>query len=145
MNGAVYSAFPEPAQLLEAQQEDLVAAVKSKHRAAQLQAAAVAFAGVERRFLETSGTDELKSWLLQIKGIGARSASLILVRGLGRMEHSYLDERRLRETAALIYPKEMQDKESAARLATTYGPWKGYWQHYMELASEQRSASLHST
>ena len=94
---------------------------------------------------ETSGTDELRSWLLQIKGIGARSASLILVRGLGRMERAYLDERRLGEAVALIYPGEMQDEESATRLANTYGPWKGYWQHYMELASELRSASLPST
>ncbi len=144
LNGEVYRAFPEPVQLLEADRELLVAAVNSERRAAQLLDAAGAFVAVDRRFFETSSTDELRSWLLQIKGIGARSASLILVRGLGRMERAYLDELRLGEAVALIYPGEMQDEESAARLANTYGPWKGYWEHYMELASELRSASLPS-
>ncbi len=71
-----------------------------------------------------------------IKGIGEWSATFIMVRGLGRMEYIPLTETRLLEAASKVYGhgKELS-REELIHLAERYGPWQGYWAHYLRVGT----------
>ncbi|MCZ7542265.1 MAG: DNA-3-methyladenine glycosylase 2 family protein [Anaerolineae bacterium] len=134
VEGTVYRAFPEPAQLAEAGEAALAAALGDARKAAYLHAAAEAFAGVDERFLRTGPFEMVEAWLQGIKGVGQWSSNFILIRGLGRMER-VPQGRALAAAIANVYGPVMS-LEAAQRMVDRYGPYQGYWAHYLRTAGD---------
>jgi DNA-3-methyladenine glycosylase II len=134
--GAVYWAFPEPMQIVVADESELLNVIRNDRRTEYLLAIARAFSEVNEEFLKTAPDEEVEAWLRNIKGIGEWSATFIMVRGLGRMERVPLTETRLFEAASKVYGHgEELNRDDLKRLADTYGSWQGYWAHYIRVAS----------
>ncbi len=136
VNGTVYWAFPEPIQIAVVNEGELLKVIRNDRRTEYLIAAARAFSEVNEEFLKTAPDEEVEAWLRNIKGIGEWSATFIMVRGLGRMERIPLTETRLLEAASKVYDhgEELSPNE-LKRIADKYGPWQGYWAHYIRVAS----------
>lgn len=130
INGQDYLAFPAPTDILSAPPDELQQIVGNERRVMYILAAAQAFAGMDETFLRTGPVDEVRKWLLGIKGIGTWSASFILIRALGRMEILDVPEARLIEAAARRYGAGL-DEEAVLKLAARYGDTRGYWAHYV--------------
>jgi len=136
VSGTIYWAFPEPIQIAVAEERELLTLVRNERRAEYLSAIARAFSEVDEEFLSAAPDEEVEAWLRKIKGIGEWSATFIMVRGLGRMEHVPLTEKRLVEAASKVYGLgEEMSRDALKRLAERYGPWQGYWAHYLRVAS----------
>ncbi len=135
LDGRRHDAFPEAARLATVAPDELAEVVGHARRGAYLHAAASAFATVDEGWLRTGPIAEIESWLRAIKGIGAWSATFVLIRGLGRAEILPLGEERL---AAIVSRRYLGGKgatdEEVARCAAPYGPWRGYWAHYLRVA-----------
>jgi DNA-3-methyladenine glycosylase II len=133
--GSVYWAFPEPMQIVVADESELLKLIRNDRRTEYLLAIARAFSEVDEEFLKTVPDEEVEAWLRNIKGIGEWSATFIMVRGLGRMEHVPLTETRLIEAASKVYGHgEDLNRDDLKRIADTYGSWQGYWAHYIRVA-----------
>jgi DNA-3-methyladenine glycosylase II len=135
VEGQTHWAFPEPRLLAAASPADLAAVISHKQKAGYLAAVAAAFGRREEAWLRTADYEAVEGWLREIRGIGAWSAAFILLRGLGRMERLPVDEKWLAEAAARVYtggrplaPGQLQ------ALAEPYGPYQGYWAHYLRAA-----------
>jgi DNA-3-methyladenine glycosylase II len=58
------------------------------------------------------------------------------VRGLGRMDRVPSGEKRLLAAASRLYGQGLPlREEDLRRVAAPYGPWQGYWAHYLRAAS----------
>ena len=129
--GTTYRAFPEAAELVAADPDTLLATIRNEWKVEQVTNVASAFSHADEHFLRTAPYKEVESWLLSIKGIGAWSANFILLRGLGRMDKVPDSEKRLMEVIEQRYGPGQSTK--LAELAEPYGPWKGYWAHYLRV------------
>ena len=133
--GHRYEAFPEAPRLAAVAPDELAAIVGHARRSAYLHAAASAFATVDEGWLRAGPLAEVEGWLRAIKGIGAWSASFILIRGLGRTEILPTGEERLAAIVARRYLGGAPATDATiARCAASYGPWRGYWAHYLRVA-----------
>src|SRR4051794_9234057 len=134
MDGEICRAFPEAAQLAAAGPDELLSIVRNERRAEYLHAVATAFADADEAWLRSGPFEEVERWLRDIKGIGAWSATFILLRGLGRMECVPLGEDRLGEAVsrAYLHGRPATDAD-VTRYAAPYGPWRGYWAHYLRV------------
>jgi DNA-3-methyladenine glycosylase II len=72
---------------------------------------------------------------LGIKGIGAWSASFILLRGLGRMDRPPVGEKWSIQAVRRWYGNDTLEAKDVERLAKPYGNYAGYWAHYLRVAS----------
>jgi DNA-3-methyladenine glycosylase II len=135
VEGRLYRAFPEPAQFGDADLDELAGLVQNARQADYLLGVIAAFRRVDESWLRTAPVDEVEAWLRQIRGIGAWSASFVIVRGLGRMERLPVGDRRLALAVSRYYGtgRILRDQE-IARIAERYGAWRGYWAHYMRVA-----------
>ncbi|WP_456833017.1 DNA-3-methyladenine glycosylase family protein [Deinococcus sp. UYEF24] len=131
-------AFPEPADLGHVSAEELGAVVGNSRKAEYLAAAVQAFGQIKEDWLRQAPHDEVKTWLRSIHGIGAWSATFVLLRGLGRMENTLFEDSDSRFTeemtkaAARVYgPLSFEVFQAHAR---RYGAWQGYWAHYLRAA-----------
>lgn len=135
VEGAEYVAFPEASALTTAAPDELTGIVGTARRTSYLLSAAEAFAAVDEQWLRTAPWIDVERWLLGIKGIGAWSATFILIRGLGRMEVLPRGETRHSEIVSRLYLAGRPATEAdVARLAAPYGEWQGYWAHYLRAA-----------
>lgn len=138
IDGTEHWPFPEPATLAATTVAEIANVAHHERKAAHLHATTTAFAEADEAFLRHGPLDEVRAWLLGINGIGPWSASFILIRGLGRMNQSPI-EAELERAAGLRY-----GPLSPALLAATaqrYGPWQGYWAHYLRVAADRPSPS----
>jgi DNA-3-methyladenine glycosylase II len=136
VSGSVYWAFPEPKQIAVVDESELLKLIRNDRRTEYLVAVARAFSEADEEFLKTASDEAVEAWLRNIKGIGEWSATFIMVRGLGRMERVPLTEARLFEAASRVYGHgEELSRVDLMRLADKYGPWQGYWAHYIRVAS----------
>ena len=87
------------------------------------------FSMLEEEFLRNAPLDEVKHWLLDIKGIGEWSAHLELIRGLGRMDELGND-RMLTNCAKKVYGDNITP-ENLKDIAEVYGDYQGYWTYYL--------------
>jgi DNA-3-methyladenine glycosylase II len=133
IGGRRYWAFPEATRLAAADPADLLELTGNQRRAEYLQAVAAAFGGADERWLRAAPYAEVESWLRGIKGLGAWSATFVMLRGLGRMEQLPVSEARLGEAASRAYGSVLSDDELAA-IAERYGAYRGYWAHYLRVA-----------
>jgi DNA-3-methyladenine glycosylase II len=133
VDGERYEAFPEPFALAMRNTDEVNAVVRNLWKAEGLVSVARAFDNVDEVWLRGAPDDEVERWLLGIKGIGAWSASFILLRGLGRMRILPAGDKWLTEAASVVYGQ-MVTQEDVTRLAAPYGEYAGYWAHYLRAA-----------
>jgi DNA-3-methyladenine glycosylase II len=129
LDGQDYWAFPSPDQIMNLDLDHIISIVKNKRKSAYLINVAEAFGNVDEEFLRNGTLDEVKSWLLDIKGIGEWSAHLELIRGLGRMEDS-LNDRMLGRCVEKIYGSETKP-EDIKKISEGYKDFVGYWEYYL--------------
>jgi DNA-3-methyladenine glycosylase II len=136
VDGVYYQAFPDAVRLVEADPADLLAIVRNLRRDEYLAAVARAFSVADEAWLRSAPYDEVEAWLRGIDGIGPWSAAFVLLRGLGRAERLPVDEKRLAIAAGKLYNGGAPlDEAGLRRVAKRYGPWQGYWAHYVRVAS----------
>lgn len=135
VDGVGYRAFPEAFQLSLLTTDEINAVVRNLWKAEGVGQVARAFDGVDENWLRTAPFAEVEQWLLGIKGIGAWSASFILLRGLGRMNLLPSGEKWLVMAARRWYGNDRLEAADIARLAQPYGDYAGYWAHYLRAAS----------
>ena len=136
VDGVRYEAFPEATRLAEADPADLLAILPTLRRDEYLAAVARAFSVADEAWLRSAPYAEVAAWLRAIDGIGPWSASFVLLRGLGRTEQLPVGEKRLAAAAGKLYNGGPPLSDAAlGRLAERYGPWQGYWAHYVRVAS----------
>ncbi|HSO26116.1 MAG TPA: hypothetical protein VLR54_05815 [Methanobacteriaceae archaeon] len=132
IDGTVYKAFPDPRQILEIENEDLNSILKNKRKTIYLKEISGAFQTTDLDFLKKSSSEDLKNWLLDIKGIGEFSAELELIRGFGRMEILPTHDKRLLSCFKNIYG-ENKNKNDLIKYSNRYNEYKGYWALYMRV------------
>jgi len=113
-------AYPDPLHHLCGVARSLKSIKKTKY----LLGAAIAFSVVGPKFLRNAGYEEVRVLLLDIEGIGPWSASLVMVRGLGRMEELPTGDQALLISASWAYENAVDEAE-LRKLALRYGDWKG--------------------
>src|SRR5262249_46400164 len=101
-------------------------------KAEYLTAIAQTYLTADEQFLRHGDYDSVESWLRNIKGIGAWSATFVLVRGLGRMDRVSA-EKPLQDSASRVYHQRL-DEAGVRRLAARYGVNQGYWAFYLRNA-----------
>jgi len=134
VGGERFSAFPEPARLAAADPAELLELAGNPRRAEYLQAVAAAFARTDEAWLRAAPYAEVEAWMRAIKGLGPWSVTFVMLRGLGRMEQLPVGEARLGQAAAKVYGHTLSDAE-LAELARRYGPYQGYWAHYLRVGA----------
>lgn len=127
----VSRAFPEPATLAAADPAELASIVRNERKVAYLQAVTEFFATHDEGWLRSAPVDEVAAALRGVRGIGAWSASFILVRGLGRMDSALAIGEELERAAAQVYNdgRPLATAEMR-RLLERYDAVRGYWVFY---------------
>ncbi len=83
--------------------EKLTSILKNSRKSEYLFKVSESFAEVDEDFLRNGPLEEVKTWLLNIKGIGEWSAHLELIRGLGRMDELSESDRMHIKCAEKVY------------------------------------------
>lgn len=136
LGGITYTAFPSAAKLAQADPGELYDLLPTMRRAEYLQRAAVAFAVADEGWLRTAPYEQAEAWLRAIKGLGAWSASFILLRGLGRTERLPFGEEKMLAAASRAYGGGRAITQAEAeRIAARYGEYQGYWAHYLRVGA----------
>lgn len=139
MEGRDFWAFPDPQEVVPLGESDLPFALHGLRRREYILDATRAFASVTPDFLRRAPDAELEKWLLGIRGIGPWSARFIMLRALGRYHGLPENEQGLTRAASLVYGGGItlapQDVE---RISNEYGPWRGYWAHYLRVWAQNR-------
>lgn len=130
VDGSELWAFPEPADLAGATAAELTALLRNSQRAGYLANVCEALPEADEQFLRTAPYDEAEAWLRQIKGVGEFAAALVLVRGLGRMDHRPVETREMLAAAERIYGR----ARPLGEIAEHYGAELGYWGFYVRNA-----------
>lgn len=130
VDGERCEAFPEPFALAMRSVDEINGVVRNLWKAEGLVSVARAFDNVDEVWLRSAPDDAVERWLLSIKGIGAWSATFILLRGLGRMRYVPIGDKWLMEAASMVYGQ-MVTPEDMIRLSAPYGDYAGYWAHYL--------------
>lgn len=133
VDGVTYHAFPDPSDLLGGVSGELAEIVSHMRRAEYIIGAAQAFATVDEDWLRSADYDEVQSWLRGIKGIGVWSASLVMIRALGRMDRLVAPEKNLVKAASRFYGRPLNE-EDVLKQAAPYGDYQAYWAHYLRAA-----------
>ncbi|MBB5840858.1 DNA-3-methyladenine glycosylase family protein [Kribbella italica] len=126
-DGIVYPAFPDAEQV--AALDDLAEVIGNVRKAGYLQGAARRWLDLSETELREAPYEEAKEQLLSLPGIGPWSSMFVLIRGLGRMDEMPTEKEFLR-AAARVYGRALDEKE-LIQLSERYGPWRGYWAHYL--------------
>lgn len=130
VEGVAYRAFPTAAQVAALDMQTLTNLIRNPVKAERIYAAAQAFLTVDEGWLRSAPFDQVEAWLRQIPGIGAWSASFILIRGLGRMDRVPTDNTEIGKAVARRYGSDASLSDLLAR----YGDQQGYWSYYMRAA-----------
>ena len=136
VDGIAYSAFPEAERMAHVSEDELTGVVRNARKAEYLVAVIKAFSDVDEHFLRTGDYDEVEAWLRSIRGFGAWSASFVMVRGLGHMEKLTSNEKVTLAAVSRLYGQGKDlTRAEIERISERYGPYKGYWGHYLRVGS----------
>lgn len=136
VEGERYGAFPDAAQLLEADPKEVLAATNNLRKLERLKDAARAFCGADEDFLRHGPHDEVARWLKAIKGVGDWSVDFVMMRALGRMARVPWTDTGLIEAVSSVYAGGLPlHRQQVKQLASFYGDWQGYWVHYLKRAA----------
>ncbi len=132
--GRQYWPFPGAKEVVRASVEDLTTLLRNSRRAEYIHGAAVAFSEVDEAFLREGSYEEVSRWLHTIPGVGAWSATFVMIRSLGRMERIPYGDNTLMNLAGYVYGDgQPLSAEDVQRLADHYGDLQGYWAHYLRV------------
>jgi DNA-3-methyladenine glycosylase II len=130
IEGVDYWTFPSAEQIKNLGLEKLTLILKNSRKSEYLFNVSESFAEVDEDFLRKAPIEEVKNWLLNIKGIGEWSAHLELIRGLGRMEELSGNDRMLIKCAEKVYGSKISESE-LRKIEEGYEAYKGYWEYYL--------------
>ncbi len=130
IDGVDYWTFPSADQIQNLGLEKLTSILKNSRKSEYLYKVSESFAEVDEDFLRKAPIEEVKNWLLNIKGIGEWSAHLELIRGLGRMEELSGNDRMLIKCAEKVYGTKISETE-LKNIEEGYKDYKGYWEYYL--------------
>ncbi|MCA0458861.1 MAG: hypothetical protein LCI00_33240 [Chloroflexi bacterium] len=133
VEGEEYRVFPQPAPLAALDLYQLNETIRNTRKSGCVQSAAQAFATIDESWLRSAPYEQVESWLLEIKGIGAWSATFIMLRGLGRTERVPLDEKAILAAARRVYGRDDLTHADVQRMSQHYGEYAGYWAHYLRV------------
>lgn len=131
LEGKEYRAFPTLQQLVQVTPQEWHTLIKNERRATYLSEVIAALSSTNETFLRTAPYEEVERWLLSIKGIGAWSASFLLIRALGRMDKMMPGMKPFMNAMSRVYGTD----ETWKTLEMRYGRWFGYWGYYMRTAN----------
>jgi DNA-3-methyladenine glycosylase II len=132
--GRQFWPFPGAKEVVRASVEDLTRLLRNSRRAEYVHGAAVAFSEVDEAFLREGSYEDVSHWLRAIPGVGAWSATFVMIRSLGRMERIPHDDQALMRLAGKVYGDgQPLPAEDMQRLADHYGDLQGYWAHYLRV------------
>jgi DNA-3-methyladenine glycosylase II len=125
-------AFPPASRWLEASDATLRAAGLSRNKVAHVRSAAAAFVdgAIDEASLERLSTQEAGEVLCGVRGIGAWSASVILLRGMGRLDTFPLRDSGVARSLALLAGSARVDQ---ARLLDELGESRGMLYYHLLL------------
>jgi DNA-3-methyladenine glycosylase II len=129
-----YWAFPAVETLATASRDEVATLLRNERKANYLHAVAEAFAAVDEAWLRSGDYEQVREWLLAIDGIGAWSATFVLIRGLGRMESVATPEKELLSAARSVYGPDASPDALSALARHVYGESAGYWAYYLRNA-----------
>lgn len=134
-------AFPPPQRWLRAGDAELRAAGLSRNKILHLRCAADAIGGgaIDEATLEQLPTPEAAQRLRAIRGIGAWSASVVLLRGLGRLDTFPLRDSGVARTLALLAGSAQIDQE---RLLEMLGNVRGMLYYQLLLGRTRNPAGV---
>ncbi|MEU1628084.1 DNA-3-methyladenine glycosylase 2 family protein [Streptomyces sp. NPDC020096] len=124
-------AFPDAEQLATFDEAELHQLIGNERKADYLYRSVRGWLDLDEHGLRTGPYDEVRDQLLQLPGIGPWSASFLLIRGLGRTERVAFDKEMIRAVQR-VYHRPVDEREFQ-QLADYYGPWQGYWGHYLRV------------
>jgi len=130
IEGVDYWTFPSADQIQDLGLEKLISILKNSRKSEYLFNVSESFAEVDEDFLRKAPIEEVKNWLLNIKGIGEWSAHLELIRGLGRMDEISGSGKMLIKCAEKVYGSNIKESD-LKRIEEGYGDYKGYWEYYL--------------
>ncbi|QMU76329.1 DNA-3-methyladenine glycosylase 2 family protein [Streptacidiphilus sp. PB12-B1b] len=131
LDGRELWAFPDAQQLAALSEAELASLIGNQRKAGFLHGSISRWLDLDEGFLRSGDYDEVRERVLALPGIGPWSASFLLIRGLGRMEHIAYDREAARAaTRAYGHPV---DEPEFRRLASGYGELQGYWAHYLRV------------
>ena len=133
VDGVDYRVFPQAAHLANLDLYQLNETIRNTRKSECVQSAAQAFATIDESWLRNAPYEQVESWLLEIKGIGAWSATFIMLRGLGRTERVPLDEKAILAAAQRVYGRDDLTHADVQRMSKHYGEYAGYWAHYLRV------------
>ncbi len=127
----VYRAFPEPETLAAADPAELASIIRNERKATYLQAVTEFFTTHDDTWLRSAPVEEVVAALGGVRGIGAWSASFILIRGLGRMDAALTTGEEFEHAAAQVYNSgQALPAAEMQRLSQYYDAVRGYWAFY---------------
>ncbi|HUA08937.1 MAG TPA: hypothetical protein VMA98_06650 [Candidatus Acidoferrales bacterium] len=132
VDGIALLPFPAPAALLSARDEHLRAAGLSANKVAHLRAVAHALerGDVTGEEIERLPTPQAAERLVQLRGIGAWSAAVVLLRGFGRLDTFPMRDSGVARTAALLSGDPSLDLE---RVLDALGATRGMLYYHLLL------------
>jgi DNA-3-methyladenine glycosylase II len=130
IEGVDYWTFPSADQIQDLGLEKLTFILKNSRKSEYLFNISESFAEVDEDFLRKAPIEEVKNWLLNIKGIGEWSVHLELIRGLGRMDELSGSDRMLIKCAEKVYGSKITELD-LKKIEEGYEDYKGYWEYYL--------------
>ncbi|HEY0757235.1 MAG TPA: hypothetical protein VGD98_24990 [Ktedonobacteraceae bacterium] len=131
-DGAIYSAFPEPEQMVAVSIDELASVVRNTRKVEYLYAVIQFFGSVDEHYLRTGDYDEVVTRLRAVRGIGEWSAYFILLRGLGRMERTPVSDKEIITAASKVYGRALTPA-SIQTIIDRYGKLQGDWAFYVRV------------
>ncbi|QBD79626.1 DNA-3-methyladenine glycosylase 2 family protein [Ktedonosporobacter rubrisoli] len=131
---ATYQAFPEADQLAQASSEELLQIVRNERKVAYLRSVIDFFQKTDEQFLRYGNYEEVARQLRKVHGIGAWSAAFILIRGLGRMEASSVEDELLKAVNRIYSPDKPLSQADVQQILQRYGSLQGYYSFYMRVS-----------
>lgn len=141
--GQHYPVFPEPEQVLRADQQELAALQFSRQKSAYITAVSAAVADGRLNFdtIRALPAEQAINYLLQFRGIGRWTAEYVLMRGLGDLDCMPAADVGLRKVAGELYGLGRTASEKELRAITEpFRGWRSWVAFYWWMTLQQDSA-----
>jgi DNA-3-methyladenine glycosylase II len=126
-DGLGFTAFPELTDLQGVSAAEWAALVRNERKGHYLANLVAGLLDIGEDYLRTASYAQADRALRAITGVGEFSAGMILLRGLGRMDHVPLGMPAFADAIAEVYGPDYDHQ----KLRSRYGANLGYWAYYL--------------